>query len=155
MASETINRETALGLLNYATSYMDAAEHLVFSLTNGKLRLRFDAPVELLVGHGVEILLKSYLRSKDCSEETLRKYGHNLEGLLTPPNERGLGAATTTNELGHLQLLNQRFGKARYTVRYLVTGSYTAHDDCIVLNWARNVEKQIGPLLKPTTAFRR
>ena len=66
-----MNRETALGLLNYAAAYICAAEHLVKARLNNELRLRFDAPIELLVGHGFELLLKSYLREKGVQNNDL------------------------------------------------------------------------------------
>jgi hypothetical protein len=140
-----INRNTALGLLNLASSYIAAANHLVSEIENGRLRLRFHAPLELLVGHGFEILLKSFLRSENCGEAELCKLGHDLENLLREAQKRGLSIAPSEVELAHVALLNQQFGQAPYKVRYLETGAYTAHDDSIVLKLAQQIETAIRP----------
>lgn len=139
------SRHTALGLLNYAACYITAASHLVSEIDDNKLQLRFDAPINLLTGHGFEILLKSFLRSKNCSEEELRGWGHNLETLLIEAQQRGLTIHPSTDEIGHVQLLNKQFGQQPYRIRYLETGSSTAHDDRIVIKLAQKIEAAIRP----------
>ena len=143
-----MNRKTAFGLLNYAASYLEAASHLVTAKGDGKLNLRFDAPIELLVGHGFEILLKAYLRSQGKNENELKSLGHDLEKLLQAAQTCGLTITRTEIEFGHLQLLNARFGQNPYEIRYLETGSYQAHDDRIILALAKRIEHSIRPAIQ-------
>lgn len=150
---QTINRETALGLLNYASSYLAAAEYLHEGIATRRCETKFDAPLELLTGHGVEILLKSYLRSRGSNDDVLKKYGHDLVRLLEACENAKLVTRPTQNEREHLELLNEVFGKKPHHVRYLITGYRLAHDDAVILRWGKRVEQEIRPEIESTYSF--
>ncbi len=66
-------RTNAVGLFNYADSYLCCAKHLNASPS---LHLRFDAPIHYLLFHAAELYLKSYLRQRGEDLETVKGLGH-------------------------------------------------------------------------------
>jgi hypothetical protein len=83
------NRTSATGLYNFAESYRDCAERLSVDPPPG---LIFEAPIEFLLFHAMELYLKAYLRSVGYSAEQLRsrKFGHLLRKLHAEAVEHGL-----------------------------------------------------------------
>jgi HEPN domain-containing protein len=143
-----MDRRTSLGLLNFAASYMRAAEHLVSEIEHGRLKLRFHDPVEFLAGHAVELALKAFLRARGLADDELQRLGHDLEELMNEAKRLGLTVEVTEQESRHVLLLNARYGYSPYRVRYLETGAYDAHDDRVVLAFARRVEAAIRPAIE-------
>lgn len=141
------DRTTAIGTFNYALSYLASAQHLAGALQKGELRLRFDAPVDLLLGHAFEMLYKSYLRHSGLDLNALKALSHNLTILRRKAIETGLDDCLDTNEQSHLDLLNMQFGVSPYDVRYIRTGAYTAHDSDIALGAAIKLARAVGAYL--------
>lgn len=144
-AEGTGGGERPIGWFNYGCSYLDAAEHLVRAIEQGQLTLRFDSPVSFLVGHGLELLIKAYLRSAGMTDAQVERIGHNLQTLLSTAAARNLDFELTELEQGHVALLNRDFGGRPYAVRYLRTGAKQVHDDRVVLAAARRLEHHIRP----------
>lgn len=142
--------ERAIGWFNFGCSYLDAAEHLIVAIEQRRLNLRFDSPVSFLVGHGLELLIKAYLRSSGLTDAQVEKIGHNLQTLLSTAADRKLDFVLTELEQEHIALLNRDFGGRPYAVRYLRTGSKQAHDDRIVLAVARRLQSHIRPSILAT-----
>jgi HEPN domain-containing protein len=66
-------RTNAVGLFNYADSYLCCAKH---PNASPSLHLRFDAPIDFLLFHAAELYLKSYLRQKGEDLEAVKRLGH-------------------------------------------------------------------------------
>lgn len=148
MADEAEERTTALGLLNTAGSYLDAAEHLAQAIDTKRLKLDYRAPVDLLLGHSVELLLKAYLRSKGWSLDDLKdKAGHDIAKLLRAARSAGLNDGASKKENFYVLCLNERFGKWPYTIRYIETGTIVHDDKGVVMAWARRVEEEVRPAI--------
>lgn len=137
--------ERPIGWFNYGCSCLDAAEHLVQAIEQRELTLRFDSPVSFLIGHGLELLIKAFLRSAGMTDAQVEKLRHNLETLLSAAAARSLNFELTELEQGHVALLNRDFGGRLFAIRYLRTGAKQVHDDRIVLAAARRLEGHIRP----------
>jgi hypothetical protein len=71
-------RETrSLGFVELGRSYLDAATRLEADLTARTLRLRFDHPVDMLLAHAAELMLKGCILEADPDCD-VGKYGHDL-----------------------------------------------------------------------------
>ncbi len=126
---------TNLGTLNYGKSYLRAAEHLVSEIQAARLSLPFHDPISLLLGHSIELVLKSCLLTLGATEKEV--WGHELVQLRASAIKHGCKLALNSIEEEHLGLLNNAFGKAPFTVRYLQTGFTTVHDDTIIIALAQ------------------
>jgi hypothetical protein len=82
-------RTTEVGLYHYAESYRSCAERLE---TGPPEHLMFEAPIEFLFYHALELYMKAYLRSAGLTVDDLRarKFGHQLQALWTECCNRGL-----------------------------------------------------------------
>lgn len=121
------NRTTPVGLVRYATEFMEAA-----LITNNKMGRKsahkFIAPVPVmfLVGQSVELALKAFLLSRGISLRTLRRdFGHELRRSLKNSNELGLLdlVKLTEEEEGTISLLDDLY--ATKQLQYIVTGAKT------------------------------
>ena len=78
-----------------------------------------------LVGHSVELALKTFLIGRGVSIELLRgrKYGHNLAALLTECRRRRMGTVVklSARELNVIRLINEMY--VAKELEYRVTGS--------------------------------
>jgi hypothetical protein len=74
-------RTTARGLWKDGEAVLDAAVVLIqWAGSNNAEQMRLFMPTYFLLGHGIEVVLKSVLRAHGSSLEELRKdLGHNLE----------------------------------------------------------------------------
>src|SRR4051812_33333797 len=73
------SRTTAMGLWTDAKGMLAAAEVLMRE-DNNSARMRFFMPIHFLLGHGIEVALKSVLLAHGSSlEELKRKIGHDLK----------------------------------------------------------------------------
>jgi len=80
-------------------------------------------PVMFLVGHAVELALKSYLLARDVGLREIRKdYGHGLRRSLRKAKELGLTALVKLSEEDHhaLFLLDDLYSSKQ--LQYIVTG---------------------------------
>jgi hypothetical protein len=106
-----IDRTTSLGLFNYARAYHLSASHLA----KAKIRAgHAHAPVSFLYYHSIELYLKSFLRLRETSVESLRKLGHRLSSLATAATERGLFLMDEDREVISLISADDMMIRARY-----------------------------------------
>jgi len=79
-----------------------------------------------LVGHSIELSLKSYLYAKNYDKNKLRrKFGHDLSTLLTECRKRKLGREIKVKkkEAAAIELLNTAYKSKGF--EYLEYGSYS------------------------------
>ena len=108
-------RTTATGLWNFAKAYIIAADHVA------KLKLSFSDPAYFLYAHGIELVLKAFLRAHDASLEELQRLDHNLPALLACARSWGLneGPFADANKL----LVERLYEYNRHhEFRYISTG---------------------------------
>ncbi|TKA95756.1 HEPN domain-containing protein [Cereibacter changlensis] len=97
------DRTNAMGLLNFAHSYWEAA---VVLHNSPRLATHRDSPCDYLFYHAIELYLKAYLRLKGLTLEQLKEQGHSLqrlhnaavrEGLTDDPEDRDVICAIRDN----------------------------------------------------------
>lgn len=82
------DRTSALGLYNFAESYRHAADRV---RAGRAAPLRFDAPIQFLYSHALELYLKSCLRADGLSIEAIKdRYGHRFTKLQGACASRGV-----------------------------------------------------------------
>lgn len=79
------SRTTGMGLWTDAREMFQAA-----TLVINEPNLKFSSPAYYLLGHGLEVALKSYLRSHGRSLKDLRAIGHDLSKALQDAVDCGL-----------------------------------------------------------------
>lgn len=89
LEADANERTTSVGLYHYAESYRDCGERLA---DNPPPALMFDAPIQFMFWHAVELYFKAHLRSEGVSVWHLRsrKLGHDLHRLHGECVKRGL-----------------------------------------------------------------
>jgi hypothetical protein len=116
---------TPLGLARYAQDFYDAAvaADKVLGIRPG-YEIIAPVPVMYLVGHAIELALKSYLVSSGVSLNDLksRAYGHNLVVCLAKAESLGLVqlVALTSADREVLRVLNDLYSTKQ--LNYIVTG---------------------------------
>ena len=90
---------------------------------NGRIDFSLIVPAYYLVGHSIELSLKSYLAAKGYKVSELRskKYGHDLEKLLIEARRRNLGREVklSKHQVKAIKLLNDTYKSKRF--EYLVS----------------------------------
>jgi len=119
-------RTTPVGLAHYAREFFDAA-----LAADDELGYRpgyefvVPIPVMYLVGHSIELCLKSYLtfRGVPLTDFKTKKYGHNLEKCFTKAKELGLSDHVKIDscELRALKILNELYSTKQ--LNYIVSGA--------------------------------
>ncbi len=83
-------------------------------------------PAYYLVGHSIELSLKSYLAAKGYTLNDLRakKYGHILESLLNEARKRKIGREVklSKQQVKDVKLLNKAYNSKKF--EYLEYGDY-------------------------------
>jgi hypothetical protein len=135
-------RTTDVGLFMLAESYMTCAVKLIENRPRG---LRFNAPLEFLIFHALELYLKSFLRRTGLSVPELasRKYGHNFPELIEAATVRGL-------QLRDLDIARLQFSSEEelpIQARYLITGFKQVISLEDLVDTARNVRGPVGEFL--------
>lgn len=121
---EDPEKTTSIGLIRYGKEFLDAAANLQGNM-GLQPRREIVAPIPFLylIGHSIELTLKSYLLNNGVSLRELRViYGHDLERCLKRAEEIGLLAMVTFNtaEGGTFELLNKLYSTKQ--LEYIVTG---------------------------------
>ncbi len=118
-------RTTPVGLARYAREFFDCA--LAADDKVGRrpgYEIIAPIPVMYLVGHSIELCLKSYLAFRGVPLRALRtkKYGHDLVKCLKKAKELGLSTHVELDEgdLHALKVLNELYSKKQ--LNYIVTG---------------------------------
>jgi hypothetical protein len=119
-------RTTPVGLARYAREFFDcalAADDKVGHRPS--FEIIAPIPVMYLVGHSIELCLKSYLAFRDVPLSDLRtkKYGHDLVKCLKKAKELGLNAHVKLDdgEQHALTVLNELYSTKQ--LNYIVTGA--------------------------------
>ncbi|MDR4507396.1 MAG: hypothetical protein MRJ65_04005 [Candidatus Brocadiaceae bacterium] len=107
-----MDRMTPRRMINDASEFFDAANILWPANTDLLYQLNELTPfvVHYLIGHSIELSLKSFLLSRGLKINELRsrKYGHDLSALLIESRRRKLGKIVklTQREIKAINLLN-------------------------------------------------
>lgn len=137
----------AIGFLNYGWTFVRAGEHLLAETANGKLEVGFpDAPSCTLIGHGIELLLKSYIWHVTSKEAD---HFHDLVKLLRQCQQHRLNISLTDEQQATLDYLNHMVGKKPYRARYLETGMTTIPSYSSWSTLARSLMDLIEPVIAP------
>lgn len=110
---EELERTTALGLFNVATSYWRAARHL----EKEKLKTTHPhSPVSFLYYHAIELFLKAFLRHHGHTPKELRsrKFGHSTAALERRASELGLFFEDEDKEILSLMAKADAVIRSRY-----------------------------------------
>ncbi|WP_252270984.1 hypothetical protein [Pseudomonas subflava] len=123
---ENPERTTPIGLARYAHEFYGAAKAVeVQSATENPRKLIPSIPSLYLIGHSIELGLKSYLLNKGVQLRELRskKYGHDLHACHRKAKELGLLSHVKfkPEEEGAMELLNQLYSTKQ--LEYIVTGA--------------------------------
>ena len=138
------DRTTAIGLLNYGRSFLAAARALQSTQQAKTYRPTHPhAPIGFLLGHAFELILKAHFRARGESLDQLKERSHDISKLLTDALLADLGVHVDENELGHLSLLNEQFGRPPYMIRYIVTGFARFPDYACLTDLAERISAQL------------
>ena len=120
------NRTKPTGLARYAREFYDTAiaADRVVGMRPG-FEIIAPIPVMYLVGHSIELGLKSFLLHEGIPLDDLpkKKYGHNLINCFTKAKELGLLKVVNFEaiEIEGLKVLNELYSTKQ--LNYMVTGS--------------------------------
>ena len=112
---------TGIGLLNLGWEYVRSAEFLLISIQREQFRARTSEPLEFQFAHGIELLLKSYLRHMGSSLDDVRKIGHDLSRLQESGRSKGLSWSIGPMETETFRALSDRHSKYCFVTRYTRT----------------------------------
>lgn len=140
-----IDRSPAIGVLNFGKSYVDAAEIILRQIESGNEHLSFDDPILFLLGHGLELTFKAFLRAKGISAGRLKGFGHDLVRLLETVRQHGLEVAVDETTMQHLKLLGLHFGPP-YEIRYFQIGYKVWPNPQLLLIFAQQLYRQLLPI---------
>lgn len=87
------SRTTPLGMIRYSHEFLEAAKIVDENIGNQPgFEIVAPIPAQYLVGHSIELSLKSFLLHRGISLRELRSghYGHNLHACLRKGKELGL-----------------------------------------------------------------
>jgi HEPN domain-containing protein len=118
----------SFGFWSHSKEFLSAAHAVknpeVRSIGKEKFKLIF--PACYLVGHSIELSLKSYLAAKGYKIGKLRsrKYGHNLEALFKEARKRKLGREVklSKQQVKAIKLLNETYMVKKF--EYLEYGQF-------------------------------
>jgi hypothetical protein len=117
--------ETPLGWFNLAHAYLfDAAT--LYNAEERPRRWHYEAPVQYLYFHAIELFLKAYLRSQGMTDQELsgREYGHKLKKLIDEAEARGMPVTKRINRVRLFQMADEAKDQPMRS-RYLSTGPAT------------------------------
>lgn len=117
----------SFGFWSHAKEFLLAAKVVKEAHQNykGKIDFSLILPAYYLVGHSIELSLKSYLAAKGYKISKLRnKYRHDLKALLIECRKKKLGreAKLSKNQVMAIELLSDTYKSKR--LEYLEYGNY-------------------------------
>jgi hypothetical protein len=123
---DDLKKTTSVGLLHYANEFFDCAIAADDEIGHRPgFELIAPIPVMYLIGHSIELCLKSYLmfRGVPLSDLKSNKYGHNLMKCLKKAEDLGLTEhiKLDDHERSALVVLNKLYSTKQ--LNYLVTGA--------------------------------
>jgi hypothetical protein len=136
------DRTTPLGLFNYARSYWQSAvllHHARAKVTHA------DAPVTLLLAHGIELYLKSFLRLRGVGvSEVKSSFGHDFQKLVDEASVRGL--PLTDEEADIATILTEQESIRRS--RYIETGHFKGPGLAALSRTCRGLDESVSRALR-------
>lgn len=142
-------RITPVGLARYSYEYIEAANVVDETIGDKNPYLRISpVPAYYLAKHGIELILKSFLRFKGVSVEELRReFGHDLKRTLQKARELGLDdhirlSQKDNDALDMLIALDDEQG-----LRYIRTGPKQFPSWAIVYPVAVRLHQAVAPLV--------
>lgn len=122
---KTIQSTTPIGLARYAFEYYISAK-IVANSSDFKSYDPKPSVAYYLIGHSIELALKSFLLQSGVSLDKLRNnYGHDLEQLICASCKNGIQTyfEISSSDIFSLQLLNELYCKKEF--EYTSTGFKT------------------------------
>lgn len=112
-----MDKTTALGLWRYAKEFAEAGR-VVSHIKGGEPFI----PTYYLFAHGIELVLKAFLRSQGVDLKKLRDIGHDLEGALEEAQNHGLGTHVTLRreDVVAIKMINSFYKNKE--LEYITTG---------------------------------
>ena len=111
-----------------------------------KYSLHAPIPVQFLVAHSIELILKAYLREMGVSLRELEKhFGHNLLRCLHGALERGLPFKVDPNSMGALEALNELHVTTQ--LRYIQTGAKSFPSQGPLTKLTKDLQDTISPIV--------
>jgi HEPN domain-containing protein len=123
-----MNNNISFRFWSYAKEFLAAADAVkVPPKSNiGKSAFKLLLPAYYLVGHSVELTLKSFLLAKGYEIDKLKKgpYGHNLEELLREARRRKIGRHVKLSKIedNAIKLLSRTYSAKKF--EYMEYGNY-------------------------------
>ena len=141
-----MNNNISFGFWSYAKEFLSTANAVKnHSKSNiGKPDFKLLLPTYYLVGHSIELALKSFLLAKGYKITELRKkYGHNLEALLAEARRRKLGrhVKLSRNEDKAIKLLSKTYYKKEF--EYMEYGNYNLPEYWYIHKVAQKLVKNL------------
>jgi HEPN domain-containing protein len=140
---DELQRTTALGLFNVATSYWRAAS----CLRKEKLKTtHHNSPVSFLYYHAIELFLKAFLRHHGHTPKELRskKFGHSTAALERRASQLGLFFEDEDKEI----LSQMASTDAVIRSRYIRTGYFEWPDPKGLDRTCKSLRQSVGEALK-------
>ena len=135
--------KNSFGFLSHAKDFLSAA-HVVKNprrSDKGKDDFKLILPAYYLVGHSIELSLKSYLAAKGYTTGQLRskKYGHDLEALLIESRKRKLGREVklSKNQVNAIKLFRDTYKSKK--LEYLGYGNYRLPEYGFIYDLAKHL----------------
>ncbi len=122
-----MSQTTALGLFNYAVSYLKSADFLCANEQQIKSITHPEAPVDFLYIHALEVFLKSYLRLDDDLTH-VRSMNHKVFNMAKKAINRGIHISE--QDLETIRLIDEYklHSNTRYIVIRFTTNEPTSED---------------------------
>ena len=143
-----MNTNKSFGFWSHAKEFLTAA-HMVKDpqqSSKGKADFSLILPAYYLVGHSIELSLKSYLAAKGYQISVLRskKYGHDLEALLVECRKRKLGREVklTKHQFDAIKLFSLTYKSKK--LEYLEYGNYQLPEYGFIYNVAKTVNDSLA-----------
>jgi len=117
-------RTTALGMARYGYDFLEAAFAVDKAVgRNEGYEVVAPIPVLYLVGHGIELSLKSYLLQHGFTLAELKTLGHNLSACFDRAEQYGLAKSVSfdEHEMGAFRVLDDLYSTKQ--LEYIVTGA--------------------------------
>jgi hypothetical protein len=138
----------SFGFWSHAKEFLSAAKVVKDPLQGNKGKNNFSLilPAYYLVGHSIELSLKSYLAAKGYKTEELRskKYGHDLEALLIECRKKKLGreAKLSKHQVTAIKLFSNTYKSKK--LEYLEYGNYRLPEYSFIYNVAKHLNDSLA-----------
>ena len=138
----------SFGFWSHAKEFLLAAKVVKEAHQNykGKIDFSLILPAYYLVGHSIELSLKSYLAAKGYKTNELKskKYGHDLEALLIEARKRKLGREVklSRHQVNAIKLFSDTYKSKR--LEYLEYGNYRLPEYDFIYDVAKHLNDSLA-----------